>query len=156
MVAADHARHGGDDPGGLCRRTCSSASASTAGSPISQRPAEIEAFAAELIDRFGPLPEEVQHLLEIVTIKALCRKANVEKVDVGPKGAVISFRDSRFANPAGLMRWIVQEKSLAKVRPDQKVVFIRDWEDPAKRLKGTAALMILLSRIAGEGEKAAA
>ena len=53
----------------------------------------IEAFAAELIDRFGKLPDEVVHLLEIVAIKALCRKANVAKVDVGPKGAVIAFRD---------------------------------------------------------------
>ena len=68
--------------------------------------AAIDAFAAELIDRFGPLPEEVEHLLEIVAIKALCRRANVDKVDVGPKGAVIGFRDNAFANPAGLMRWI--------------------------------------------------
>jgi transcription-repair coupling factor (superfamily II helicase) len=118
--------------------------------------AEIEAFAAELIDRFGPLPEEVQHLLEIVTIKSLCRKANVEKVDAGPKGAVITFRDNIFANPAGLIAWVAREGSLARVRPDQKVVFMRDWESPAKRMKGAAALMIMLAKIAAEGEKRAA
>jgi transcription-repair coupling factor (superfamily II helicase) len=117
---------------------------------------EIEAFAAELIDRFGPLPDEVRHLLELVTIKSLCRRANVEKVDAGPKGAVIAFRDNHFANPAGLMGWIAREGSLAKVRPDQKVVVMRDWDDPAKRLKGTAALMIVLARLAEAGEKAAA
>ncbi|HET7714482.1 MAG TPA: transcription-repair coupling factor [Bauldia sp.] len=117
---------------------------------------EIEAFAAELIDRFGPLPDEVRHLLELVTIKSLCRRANVEKVDAGPKGAVIAFRNNRFPNPAGLMGWIAREGSLAKVRPDQKVVIMRDWDDPTKRLKGTAALMIVLARLAEEGEKAAA
>ncbi len=117
---------------------------------------EIEAFAAELIDRFGPLPDEVRHLLELVTIKALCRRANVEKVDAGPKGVVIAFRGNHFANPAGLMGWIAREGSLAKVRPDQKVVIMRDWDDPAKRLKGTAALMIVLARLAEQGEKAAA
>jgi transcription-repair coupling factor (superfamily II helicase) len=116
----------------------------------------IESFAAELIDRFGPLPVEVQHLLQIVTIKALCRRANVEKVDVGPKGAVIAFRDNIFANPAGLMRWIASEATLAKVRPDQKVVLIRDWADAERRIKGTAALMIMLAKIAGEGDKKAA
>ena len=100
--------------------------------------------------------DEVRHLLELVTIKSLCRRANVEKVDAGPKGAVIAFRDNRFANPAGLMGWIAREGSLAKVRPDQKVVVMRDWDDPAKRLKGTAALMIILARLAEEGEKAAA
>jgi transcription-repair coupling factor (superfamily II helicase) len=118
--------------------------------------ADIESFAAELIDRFGPLPEEVQHLLEIVTIKALCRRANVEKVDAGPKGVVITFRNNIFANPPGLMRWIQSEGSLAKVRPDQKVVVIRDWERPEKRLKGTATILIVLSRLAEEGQKAAA
>jgi transcription-repair coupling factor (superfamily II helicase) len=117
---------------------------------------EIEAFAVELIDRFGPLPDEVRHLLELVTIKALCRRANVEKVDAGPKGAVIAFRGNHFGNPAGLMAWIAREGSLAKVRPDQKVVILREWDQPAKRLKGTAALMIVLARLAEQGTKAAA
>ena len=93
---------------------------------------------------------------ELVTIKALCRRANVEKVDAGPKGAVIGFRDNTFANPAGLLGWIAREGTLAKVRPDQKLVVMRDWEDPADRLKGTAALLILLAKLAEEGEKAAA
>ena len=64
-----------------------------------ERPEDREALAAELIDRFGPLPEEAGQLLKVVAIKGLCRQANVAKIDVGPKGAVISFRDDRFANP---------------------------------------------------------
>jgi transcription-repair coupling factor (superfamily II helicase) len=110
----------------------------------------IEAFAAELIDRFGTLPEEVGHLLDIVRIKALCRRANVEKVDVGPKGAVIAFRDNIFANPAGLIRWIQLEGSLARIRPDQKIVLMREWENAEKRLKGTATLLTILARLAAE------
>ena len=116
----------------------------------------IDAFAAELIDRFGHLPREVEHLLEIVAIKALCRRANVDKVDVGPKGAVIGFRDNTFANPEGLVRWIGRQGSIAKVRPDQKVVLMRDWADMGGRLKGTMSVMSELARLAAEGEKAAA
>jgi len=102
---------------------------------------EIDAFAAELVDRFGPLPDEVQHLLQIVAIKALCRRANVEKIEAGPKGAVISFRDNSFANPDRLVAFIHEQGPGARVRPDMKVVFFEDWEQPAARLRGTAAIL---------------
>lgn len=114
---------------------------------------EIDAFGAELIDRFGPLPEEVQHLLKIVYIKALCRKANVEKLDAGPKGVVIHFRKKEFPDPAGLVRFIGEQGVLAKIRPDQSVVFIRDWPNADKRLAGSAVVMTQLARLA---DKAAA
>ncbi len=109
---------------------------------------EIDAFGAELIDRFGSLPEEVQHLLKIVFIKGLCRKANVEKVDAGPKGIVITFRNNEFANPAALVSYIAEQGVLAKIRPDQKVVLTRDWEKTDARLKGTATVLTKLSRLA--------
>ncbi len=67
---------------------------------------EIGNFGAELRDRFGPLPEEVTHLMRVVAIKALCRRANVEKVDAGPKGAVLSFRENKFAEPQKLVAYI--------------------------------------------------
>ena len=99
------------------------------------RPATSRRFAAELVDRFGPLPEEVEHLLQIVAIKALCRRANVEKIEVGPKGAVLSFRDNIFANPEGLISYIAKHEAGARVRPDMKVVFFDEWESPKARLK---------------------
>jgi transcription-repair coupling factor (superfamily II helicase) len=112
--------------------------------------AEIDAFGAELIDRFGPMPEEVEHLLKVVYIKALCRQANVEKLDTGPKGAVVHFRNKEFANPAALIKLISAEGSLAKIRPDQSVVFTRDWPTPEKRLGGSAVLMTRLAKAAAE------
>jgi len=117
--------------------------------------AEIDAFAAELIDRFGPLPEEVDHLLKIVYVKGLCRRANVEKVDAGPKGVVIAFRNNLFANPAALIRSISAEGTFAKIRPDQRVVFIRDWDQPEDRLKGVTAILTRLVRLAEAEQKAA-
>lgn len=115
-------------------------------------PEEIDGFAAEMIDRFGPLPEEVQHLLKIVFIKALCRKANVEKLDAGPKGIVIHFRKREFSNPAGLVKFIGEQGSLAKIRADHSIVFMRDWPTAEKRLAGSAVVMTQLARLV---EKAA-
>jgi len=113
-----------------------------------QTPEEIDAFGAELIDRFGPLPDEVQHLLKIVFIKALCLKANVEKLDAGPKGVVIQFRNKTFANPAGLVKFIGDQGSLAKIRPDHSIVFMRDWPNAGKRLAGSAVVMTQLAKLA--------
>ena len=113
---------------------------------------EIDAFAAELVDRFGKLPSEVEHLLQVVAIKALARRANVEKVEAGPKGVVLAFRDNVFANPEALIGYIRDHD--ARVRPDQRVVFFEDWQRPIERLKGTAAILRKLVAIA-EPAKAA-
>ena len=86
-------------------------------------------------------PDEVEHLLQIVAIKSLCRRANVEKIEAGPKGAVLSFRDNTFADPDRLVAFIRDQGPAARVRPDMKVVFFDDWELPQARLRGTAAIL---------------
>lgn len=116
---------------------------------------DIEAFGAELIDRFGPLPDEVKQLLKIVAIKALCRRANVEKVEAGPKGVIVTFRNSSFANPAGLVSYVAEQGSLAKVRPDMRIVFIDSFDTAEQRLKGTTTILKNLVRIAERPVKAA-
>jgi transcription-repair coupling factor (superfamily II helicase) len=110
---------------------------------------EIDAFAAELADRFGPLPEEVRHLLEVVAIKALCRAAHVEAVDAGIKGAVFRFRRDLFPHPEKLVAWIADQGSRAKLRPDMRLVVKRDWQDPAVRLKGVRRVLMQLAQLAG-------
>jgi transcription-repair coupling factor (superfamily II helicase) len=115
---------------------------------------EIDNFAAELRDRFGVLPDEVRYLFKVAAIKAYCRRANVEKVDAGPKGAVISFRDNKFAQPDRLVSFIRQHGQAARVRPDMKVVFFQDWETSEERLKGTGEILRQLAGLA-EAKKAA-
>ncbi len=110
--------------------------------------AEIDAFAAELVDRFGPLPEEVQNLLDVIAIKRLCREAGVEKVDAGPKGAVIAFRGDQFANPQGLVQFIQGQAGTVKLRPDHKLVYKRAWDGPAQRMRGVRRLLEALGKAA--------
>jgi transcription-repair coupling factor (superfamily II helicase) len=115
---------------------------------------EIDNFAAELRDRFGVLPDEVRYLFKVAAIKSYCRRANVEKVDAGPKGAVITFRDNKFAQPDRLVYFIRQHGQAARVRPDMKVVFFQEWETPEERLAGTAEILRQLANLA-EDRKAA-
>jgi transcription-repair coupling factor (superfamily II helicase) len=113
---------------------------------------EIDAFSAELVDRFGRMPREVEQLLEIVAIKATCRRAGIAKIDAGPKGAVISFRNDTFANVAGLVQYMATSPLDVKLRPDQKVVFRQEWADDKARLRGAKKIAAVIAEIA---EKAA-
>ena len=109
---------------------------------------EIDAFAAELIDRFGTLPADVENLLKSVAIKGLCLDAGVDKVEAGPKGAVVSFRNAQFANPAGLVDFITGQADTVKLRPDHRLVYGRAWDDPDARLAGVQHLLGELAAIA--------
>ena len=107
-----------------------------------------EALAAELIDRFGPLPPEAAQLLKVVGIKGMCRQANVAKIDVGPKGAVVSFRNDVFANPVGLVQHIQKNGVTWRLRPDNKVVIKGEWETPTQRLGAADMILKSLSELA--------
>ncbi len=117
--------------------------------------AQIDGFAAELIDRFGPLPAEVENLLKIVAIKRLCLDAGVERLEAGPKGAVVGFHRNRFANPQGLVTLMTREATLMKLRPDQRLVVRGDWSDTAARVRGVQQLLRKIAAVAHATGKAA-
>ncbi len=100
---------------------------------------ELEGFAAELIDRFGPLPREVNTLLLVIRIKGVCRRAGIGRLDVGPKGATIQFHNDKFANPAGLVEFIQAEKGAARVK-DNKIILTRNWASETDKIKGSFAI----------------
>jgi len=119
--------------------------------------AETEAMAAELTDRFGKLPEEVENLLQVVSLKRACREAGVEKLEAGPKGMVIGFRGNAFANPAGLVNWLAGKggklDAQVRLRPDHKLAIVREM-DVATRLRGAREVLGNLGRIVGQAKAA--
>jgi transcription-repair coupling factor (superfamily II helicase) len=116
---------------------------------------EREAFAAELIDRFGALPDEVESLLQVVAIKALCKRAGIAKLDAGPKGAVATFRDHAFADPMALIDLMNKRPADYKLRPDNTMVLRGDFPDVGGRLKGVQRLIGPIADAATRGKAAA-
>jgi transcription-repair coupling factor (superfamily II helicase) len=109
---------------------------------------EREAFAAELIDRFGPLPEEADQLIAVAALKALCRRCLIAKLDAGPKGAVLTFRDGGFPDPMALVRHVQERPDDFKMRPDGKLVVQGGWPEATQRLKALRGVLEALARIA--------
>ncbi len=96
---------------------------------------ELEGFAAELIDRFGKLPREVNTLMLVVRIKAMCKRAGISQLDAGPKGATIRFHNDKFASPAGLVDFINDQRGQAKIKGN-KIVVQRDWAVERDKIQG--------------------
>ena len=120
-----------------------------------EKRSEIDAFAAELVDRFGPLPPDVEHLLDVMEIKGLCRAAGIAKVDAGSKSAVITLHNGRFANPEGLISFVQNSRGLLKAQPDRRLVYRSDWNLPELRLKGVRKLVQEFADLAAKAKKAA-
>jgi transcription-repair coupling factor (superfamily II helicase) len=112
-----------------------------------EKKVEMEGFAAELIDRFGPLPGEVETLMLVVRIKALCKRAGVARFDGGPKGATVQFHNDKFANPEGLVQFLHDQDGDARIR-DNRVVVRRDWSDARARLHGAFGIVRDLAALA--------
>ncbi|PVH30194.1 transcription-repair coupling factor [Pararhodobacter oceanensis] len=100
---------------------------------------EFEGFAAELIDRFGELPKEVNTLLVVVRIKAMCKRAHIARLDAGPKGATVQFHQDKFPNPKGLVEFLHDQKAGAKIR-DNKVILTRNWATDKEKLRGAFSI----------------
>jgi transcription-repair coupling factor (superfamily II helicase) len=113
----------------------------------------IESFAAELIDRFGKLPDETANLMKIVEVKLNLKQAMVAKLDIGPRGAVVTFAPNGFPDLAGLLGYIERLKGAAKLRPDSKMTVARDWANAEARLNGALQLSRGLVRVAAAREK---
>ncbi|WP_128892427.1 transcription-repair coupling factor [Erythrobacter sp. HKB08] len=120
-----------------------------------QDKAEIEAMAAEMIDRFGPLPDATANLVKLIEIKHQAIAANIAKIDVGPRGTLVTFHKDDFPDPAGLLAYVDRLKGTAKLRPDMKLVINRAWNDPQSRLNGLFQLTKGLSGVARKAKKAA-
>jgi transcription-repair coupling factor (superfamily II helicase) len=109
---------------------------------------EIDSFIAEVEDRFGPPPEPVLNLLKTVEFKIKARAARVEKLDVGPKGIVVGFREDKFTKPEKLISWIRANSQVMSIRPDQRLVFKRKIETDDERKKAIVSLLNNLEKLA--------
>jgi transcription-repair coupling factor (superfamily II helicase) len=110
--------------------------------------AEIDSFAAEMVDRFGSMPVEAEFLLNTVGLKILCRAAGVERIDAGEKAVVLSFHDNKFEKPERLIGWIQKNAPLVRLRPDHRVIVQRVWADERQRISGVTSILAALAKLA--------
>ena len=109
---------------------------------------DTNAMMAELVDRFGAIPDSVKNLLQIVELKQLCRRANVLKIDAGEKGFSILFKDNHFANPDALVGWIASQKGQVQLKAAHKLVVMSDLKLISARAQRAKELLDKLVELA--------
>ena len=75
----------------------------------------------------------------------MCRKAGVAKIDAAARGAIIAFHKNVFARPDLLLPWISKQAGTVQVRPDQKLIVMRAWDDVSVRPGGVKRILEELS-----------
>ncbi|MHA1558844.1 MAG: transcription-repair coupling factor [Alphaproteobacteria bacterium] len=92
---------------------------------------DMEDFIAELIDRFGQIPKEIENLKEVILLKNLCKKANITQLEVGKNGITIAFYNNVFRNTDALLSFLQSKEGsqlgVMKVSADQKLTLIKKW-----------------------------
>jgi len=118
--------------------------------------AELDGIAAEMIDRFGPLPGPTENLIKLIEIKQQAIEANIAKIDVGARGTLVTFHKDDFPDPSGLLAYVERLQGTVRLRPDMKLVVERAWGDPKSRLNGLLQLTRGLSGVVRRSRKAKA
>ena len=109
----------------------------------------LQDIKVELIDRFGPLPEKVKNLLQVVELKQISKNLNIERIDAGNKGFSIQFRNNHFADPEKLIIWIASQKERVQLRSDHKLVIKQDLSNVAKRAEYLKVQLLQIQALIG-------
>lgn len=108
---------------------------------------EMEELFEEMKDRFGPIPETVKNLKATLMIKLDCRVAHLQKVETGPKGVLLTFRNNKCPYVEKLLPKI-QNHPRVKIRPDQKLFYSWEGAETQGRVLKTAELCKKLADLA--------
>ena len=105
---------------------------------------------SELIDRFGSLPEELKNFIKIIEIKNLCKKANINKIDLGTKGFIITFNNNKLIDTKKLLNLVDKNPDILKLRPDNKLLYLNKFSDKNKKIIDIVNFLKILKKINNE------
>jgi Transcription-repair coupling factor (superfamily II helicase) len=94
---------------------------------------ELNEFSERLVDRFGSLPNEVEILLKVTSVKNICILTGIDLLKIGYSRISIGFYENNFSNPKGLMDFIQKNKNFIKVKED-KIVITKSFSNDHDKL----------------------
>jgi transcription-repair coupling factor (superfamily II helicase) len=102
---------------------------------------EVETVRAELVDRFGKVPMEVDHLLEVIKVKILLTQLSIKKFEETPSQIVLTFDETTRVSPQRVVALVHRGEGRYRLTPDSKLV-IEGWPDLKKDPFGAAKKLL--------------
>ncbi len=102
---------------------------------------ELNVYKQEIKNRFGNIPVEFNNLIEIISLKILCGKANIVKLNITNKKFFIFF-DKKFKNYSdNFIKWITSNKSSIILNNTHNIEFLHHIEEPENQLLNVIELI---------------
>jgi transcription-repair coupling factor (superfamily II helicase) len=101
----------------------------------------VEIIREELIDRFGKIPKEVDHLLEVIKVKILLTRLSIKKFEETPSQFVLTFDESTRVSPQRVVDFVHRGEGKYRFTPDSKLV-IEGWPDVRRDPFGAAKKLL--------------
>jgi transcription-repair coupling factor (superfamily II helicase) len=93
--------------------------------------AELERIRDEILDRYGPLPEEARNLLGVIRVKIRARSLGIQVVEAAKGSLVLTASTASRVDAGLLLRLLSDPRSGIRVLPDQKIATPLPSREPA-------------------------
>jgi transcription-repair coupling factor (superfamily II helicase) len=107
----------------------------------------LQDMTAELIDRFGALPEVANNLLRLAGLRLRARELGLRRLDLGSAGGSVQFEEHNRVDPARVIALIQRQAKEFRLEGPLKLRITRALPKPEQRFEYAQQL---LTKLAGE------
>ena len=105
---------------------------------------DLRDLQVEMIDRFGLLPDSVKQLFAVASLKLMATPLGIRKLDFGPNGGRIVFREKPDVDPMLIIKLIQQLPRVYKLDGQDKLKITLDLPGTTERIRSAQEALILL------------
>ncbi|WP_058909707.1 transcription-repair coupling factor [Entomohabitans teleogrylli] len=106
---------------------------------------ELDDLKAELVDRFGNLPDAARNLLDIAALRQQAQKLGIRKIEGHEKGGVIEFAEKNHVDPLWLISLLQKQPDHFRLDGPTRLKFIEDLEERKSRMDWVRQFMARLA-----------
>ncbi|WP_193745734.1 transcription-repair coupling factor [Dickeya dadantii] len=95
---------------------------------------ELDDLKAELIDRFGKLPDAARHLLQVAGLRQQAQLLGIKRIEGNDKGGFVEFSQHNRVDPTHLIGLLQRDPKVYRLDGPSRLKFINDLSGYPQRL----------------------